>query len=266
MNEKLKEIAKQHSAVFVGPVRNCAPFLKEVLHNIERIGSLFKSYSCVFVESDSTDNSFDLLKEYALSHENVYVMSLGNLEEQVKSRTCRIGIARNQAIKFCEDNKLLDSHDFYIQMCVDDVNAQEIDLDGILSCFKYDMNVWDAMTANQENYYYDIWTIRHPDWVPFDCWHEVNNRPRFMTRDQAVQIFVISRQLKLDKSLGIIEVDAAHGGLSIYKSSIVKGCRYGGIHPNKREEESDIMQFCRDVRAKNGKIFINTEMINMVIQ
>jgi hypothetical protein len=37
MNEKLKEIAKQHSAVFVGPVRNCAPFLKEVLNNIEII-------------------------------------------------------------------------------------------------------------------------------------------------------------------------------------------------------------------------------------
>ena len=53
MNENLKQIAGQYSAVFVGPVRNCAPFLKEVLNNIERIGSLFKSYSCVFVESDS---------------------------------------------------------------------------------------------------------------------------------------------------------------------------------------------------------------------
>ena len=48
----LKEITKQYSAVFVGPVRNCAPFLDDVLNNIERIGSLFKSYTCVFVESE----------------------------------------------------------------------------------------------------------------------------------------------------------------------------------------------------------------------
>lgn len=264
--KNLREIAKQYSVVFVGPVRNCGPFLKDVMSNIEKIGSLFKSYSCVFVESDSTDNSLQLLAEYASERTNVFVASMGKLEPKIPSRTQRIAANRNAAIKYCEDQGLLETHDFYIQMCVDDVNAQPIDLEGILSCFKYDLESWDCMTANQEEYYYDIWTLRCKNWIDFDCWEMVNTRPDFMSREKAVDAYVISRQLKLDSSYGLIEVDAAHGGFSIYKSSIAKGCRYVGVNPNGYMEESDIMSFCRQVKDKGGKIFINTEMINMKVQ
>lgn len=259
----VREIAKQYSVVFAGPVRNCGPFLHDILRNIDRIGSLFKSYSCVFVESDSTDNSLQLLADYGKDKNNINVISLGNIAPQIPSRTQRIAAARNVAIDFCEQNNLLDTHDFYIQMCVDDVNAQEIDLDGILSCFKYDVDKWDCMTANQKSNYYDIWTLRCKNWIDYDCWYEVDyNRPPFMTREQAVNIHVNCRSLYLPKELGLIEVDAAHGGLSIYKSSIAKGCRYEGVHPSRTAEESDIMSFCRGVKEKGGKIFINCEMIN----
>jgi len=167
----LREVAKQYSVVFAGPVRNCGPFLNDVLKNIERIGSLFKSYTCVFVESDSTDNSLELLAEYAKDKDNIFVISLGKIAPQIPSRTQRIAAARNVAIDFCEQNNLLYTHDYYIQMCVDDVNAQEIDLDGILSCFKYDPTEWDCMTANQKSNYYDIWTLRCKNWIDYDCWY-----------------------------------------------------------------------------------------------
>ena len=264
--KNLEEIAKQHSAVFVGPVRNCGPFLDKVLSNVEKIGSLFKSYTCVFVESDSSDNSLQILGEYASERNNVFVASLGKLEQKIPSRTQRIAVNRNAGIRFCEEHGLLDSHDFYIQMCVDDVNCQPIDTKGVLSCFKYDLDSWDCMTANQAQYYYDIWTLRCKNWIDFDCWEMVNTRPNYMSREKAIDAYVISRQLNLDPAYGLIEVDAAHGGLSIYKSSIVKGCRYNGVHPNGYMEESDIMSFCRGVKNNGGKIFINPEMINMVNQ
>lgn len=258
----LREIAKQYSVVFVGPVRNCGPFLDDVLSNIERIGSLFKSYSSVFVESDSTDNSLELLQDYARTHPNAHIITLGSIADKIPSRTCRIAAARNMAIKFCEDNGLMDTTDFYIQMCVDDVNAEEIDLEGILSCFKYDLEEWDVMTANQ-NTYYDLWTLRKEGWLNYDCWYEVQHRPPYMSLEDAKNIFVGSRFIKIPKNYGLIEVDAAHGGLSIYKSKIAKGCRYKGYNEETNFEESDIMEFCRNVKDKGGKIFINSELINV---
>jgi hypothetical protein len=84
-----------------------------------------------------------------------------------------------------------------------------------------------------------------------------------MSLEDAKAIFVGSRFIKIPRDYGLIEVDAAHGGLSIYKSSIAKGCRYKGYNEQNNFEESDIIQFCKDVKAKGGKIFINSEMINI---
>lgn len=261
--KNLREIAKQHSAVFVGPVRNCAPFLDEVFKNIERIGSLFKSYSVVFVESDSEDNSLEILQEYKKDKDNIHVVTLGDIRQEVISRTIRIGVNRNVGLKFCEDNGLLDTHDFYFQLCVDDVFGKEINLDGILSCFKYELDTWDVMTANQ-NTYYDLWTLRCKGWLDYDCWYELDrNRPPYMSRDEAYNILIGSRHIKIPRKYGLIEVDAAHGGLSIYKSSIIKGCRYRGYNESNMFEESDIISVCEQVKEKGGKIFINSEMINI---
>lgn len=261
--KNLKEIAKQYSAVFVGPVRNCSPFINDVIKNIENIGSLFKSYSIVFVESDSDDDSLELLQEYKKDKENVHIITLGDIRDEVKSRTIRIGINRNVGIKFCEDNGLLDSHEFYIPMEIDDVNAKPINLEGVLSCFKYDLDSWDGMTANQTTYY-DLWTLRKEGWLNYDCWYELDrNRPPYMSRDEAYNILIGSRHIKVPKNYGLIEVDSAHGGLSIYKSSISKGCRYRGYNEKNMFEESDMVSFCEQIKEKGGKIFINSEMINI---
>ena len=86
---------------------------------------------------------------------------------------------------------------------------------------------------------------------------------RSMSREEAYNILIGSRHIKLPKNYGLIPVNAAHGGLSIFKSSIVNGCRYRGVNEKTMFEESDIISFCEQVKAKGGKIFINTEMINI---
>lgn len=261
--KNLREITKQYSVVFAGPVRNCGDFLEDVIKNIDSIGSLFKEYHCVFVESDSVDNSFELLSKYANERDNFHLITLGKIEPQIPSRTMRIAAARNVAIEYSENKGLLDNTDFYIQMCVDDVNAQEIDLEGVLSCFKYELESWDGMTANQ-NTYYDLWTLRKEGWLNYDCWYELTrNRPEYISWDEYYQIVIGSRFVKIPKNYGLIEVEAAHGGLSIYKSSMAKGCRYKGFNEENMFEESDIMEFCRGIKRKGGKIFINSELINV---
>lgn len=250
------------TALFVGPVRNCSLFLDGIFKNIENLGRHFKSYSAIFVESDSTDNSLEILKTYAEQNPNIFIISLGNLEPEIKSRTLRIATARNVGIDFAETNGLLDSHDLYIQMCVDDVNSKPMDIDGVLSCFDYDVTNWAGMTANQRTYY-DLWTLRKEGWLNYDCWYELYNRPSYMDYQTAYNILIGSRHIKIPKDFGLIEVDSAHGGFSIYKSEFAKGCRYLGVNRETNFEESDIVEFCRGIRRKGGKIFINSKMINI---
>lgn len=262
MNNHLKNITKQHSVVFVGPTRNCAKFLPQVFANMQKIGNLFKSYACVFVESDSTDNTLEVLQGFSREYDNVFCLSLGKLEDSIMSRTIRIATARNCGIKFCEDRGLFDIHDYFIQIDVDDVCAGDIDEEAILSCFKYDLDSWDGMTANQ-NTYYDLWTLRKEGWLNYDCWYNVARKPDYMSYEDAKNIFVDSRFIKIPKNYGLIEVDSAHGGLSIFKSSMARGCRYKGYDEQNNFEESDLLEFNRNIKAKGGKIFINSEMINI---
>lgn len=257
-----KEIVKNLSVVFVGPVRNGAPYLDKIFENIERIGGLFKNYSCVFVESDSSDNSLQILNKFKYKHDNnIHILSLGNLESHISSRTCRIAAARNAGIVFCEKNNILDTHDYYIHMCMDEVNSDKMLEDDFLSCFLYDINTWAGMTANQLTYY-DLWCLRCKGWLDYDCWFEVSNRPSYMTFEDAHNMHVKSKFIKIPKNYGLIEVDAAHGGFGIFKSSYAKGARYRGHNDNNSFEECDLINFCRHVRAQNGKIFINSQLIN----
>ena len=255
-----REFVKQHNVIFVGPVRNGSPYIEKVFENIKRIGGLFNSYSCVFVESDSTDNSVEILNKIQEENSNVYILSLGQLESQIQSRTCRIALARNTGIEFCEQNGLLDSHEYYIHLCMDDVNTDLMDEEDFLSCFNYDG--WAGMTANQLNYY-DLWCLRCKDWVDYDCWYKVNYRPPYMTYETAYNMYVKCKFIQIPKYYGLIEVEAAHGGFSIFKSEFAKGSRYRGYNDDKTFEECDLVNFCRDVGKKGGKIFINSQLINM---
>ena len=84
-----------------------------------------------------------------------------------------------------------------------------------------------------------------------------------MSLEDAKKIYVDCRFIKIPKNYGLIEVESAHGGFSLYQTKYVVGIRYDGFNIENNFEESDIMSFCRQVRKKGGKIFINSEMINM---
>jgi len=258
----IREKVKELSVVFVGPTRDSSGNLTKIFENIERIGGLFKSFSCVFVESDSSDNTLEILKNYKSGRDNIHILSLGKLEDRINSRTCRIATARNVGIEYCEQNNILDTHDYYIHMCVDDVNSEKIEEEDFLSCFKYDISSWEGMTANQLNYY-DIWCLRAKGWVENDCWYAIHNRPSYMSYDEAFIMYVGSKFIQIPKNYGLIEVDAAHGGFGIYKSSFAKGSRYRGSSEAGNAEECDLVNFCSDVKKKGGRIFINSELMNM---
>ena len=51
-----------------GPVRNCGPYLKKVLYNIEQIGSLFDDYQIIIFYDKSDDDTLNILKEYQIKN------------------------------------------------------------------------------------------------------------------------------------------------------------------------------------------------------
>jgi len=48
--------------IFACAVRNCEQYLDAVCSNIFNLGSLFKEYKIIFVESDSSDRTIEILK------------------------------------------------------------------------------------------------------------------------------------------------------------------------------------------------------------
>ena len=136
-----------------GPVKNCAPYLKKVLENIEKIGSLFNDYTILIYYDKSNDNTLEILKEYQTKNPklDLYV----NSKPISKFRTHNLAIARNLCLNFIRNNK--EKYPFFIMMDFDDVNCKEVNLEIIKKSLKRED--WDGLTFNTSPIYYDIWAL-----------------------------------------------------------------------------------------------------------
>jgi len=73
-----------------------------------------------------------------------------------------------------------DEYRYLLVIDMDDICAHKIKDELILSNFEYDN--WDMITANQSDNYYDMWGLKHDEWMPYDCWKMVEKRPSFCLR------------------------------------------------------------------------------------
>ena len=136
-----------------GPVKNCAPYLKKVLENIEKIGSLFNDYTILIYYDKSNDNTLEILKEYQTKNPklDLYV----NSKPISKFRTHNLAIARNLCLNCIRNNN--EKYHFFIMMDFDDVNCYDVNLEIIKKSLKRED--WDGLTFNTSPIYYDIWAL-----------------------------------------------------------------------------------------------------------
>ena len=233
-------------------VRDCSSYLDEVVSNAESIGSLFKKYTIVFVESDSSDSTLEKIKSY----DKAVVISHGDLIKQYPSRTDRIAYCRNSYLDFAEDMK--DEYDYLLVLDGDSASTEQISKESVLSNFNRDD--WDMVVSNQPEGYYDIWALRHKNLMPFDCWKEFN---KYGTRD-AFEYFITSRFLKIGLEEDWIPVESAFGGAGFIKISSIQGARHIG-HTDDGIPVCEWVPFCESLNLGNGKIFINPKFINSTI-
>lgn len=245
--------------VICGAIRDCEKYLNGLFNNFKIIIDIFSKVDFVFIESDSNDNTLEKLKQLCIENNlNYTIISLGKLEKNIPHRTHRIAIARNTYLDYVEQH--YSSYDYVLVMDMDDVNSNNIiKKDSIISNFSH--TDWDMICSNQPAAYYDLWALRHDEWMPYDCWRMVTiDRPFFMDSETAYKIFISSRFIKIDENQKLIKVKSAFGGMAFIKISSIGDARHTGIEDNY--VICEWVPFCRKLAKGNANIFINPSFVN----
>ncbi|WP_419913391.1 hypothetical protein [Hoeflea sp.] len=250
----------KHKVVFAGLARDCAHALPQIFQSLEDFGQSLDDWGYVFLENNSVDASFDLLERFNRRHNRGVVRSYGDLQSEIKIRTERLAMLRNQCVEEIQASERLCNFDFLVILDLDSVN-ERLDKARILELMELSDPDWTAVFANQSERYYDIWALRHPTWSPDDCWRRVRERPDGMSKEDAVQEFVVKRRERLDPSRGFIEVDSAFGGLGVYRLKALDGCRYVGLAEDG-EEVCEHVAFHECLKARGGHLYIDARLIN----
>lgn len=255
----------EFNVAVISCIRNCSNHLEESFFHIKEFQSLFKSVAFFGAENDSIDNSFEIAKKYSSSL-NGEIFKFKDLSSLYKIRTHRLAFLRNFLL-----NKSR-VYDYVIVIDMDSI-MKNFDINGLKSCFEYDLNSWDGLGANCNNKYYDIWTLRN-DSLNYDCWDRVNHEVQNgRLRQFSIKDHVSKHQIKINPSSELIPVKSCFGGMMIYKTSSLINCNYSGV-PKKCESSKIkwntlcISEICEHVNLnyeaieKNkAKFFINSNLI-----
>ena len=249
----------QSNILIAGPARNISQYIAEEVRVLLAACKNFKNATVLVIESDSNDDTVSTLELLKNTDNRVNYISLGSLAKKMLKRTERLAFVRNYIQDEVINNPQYADIDFIAMADLDGINRQ-ITADKIENCWKV-KDPWDVITANQPNCYYDIWTLRHADWSPVDCLRQRDKLENIIGKQAANYLAVQAKQISLDPSMGMIEVDSAFGGLGIYKKAAFISGRYVGLDL-AGNEVSDHISFHGDLRQAGYRIFINCALVN----
>jgi hypothetical protein len=249
----------QSNILIAGPARNISQYIAEEVRVLLAACKNFKNATVLVIESDSNDDTVSTLELLKNTDNRVNYISLGSLAKKMLKRTERLAFVRNYIQDEVINNPQYADIDFIAMADLDGINRQ-ITADKIENCWKI-KDPWDVITANQPNCYYDIWTLRHADWSPVDCLRQRDKLENIIGKQAANYLAVQAKQISLDPSMGMIEVDSAFGGLGIYKKAAFISGRYVGLDL-AGNEVSDHISFHKDLRQAGYRIFINCSLVN----
>jgi hypothetical protein len=245
----------QTTICIVGACKNAEPFLETVLSNLSTISSWFKECRIVIYENDSTDRTHEMLMEWAsVEGHNIHrhVIKETNLNARFSDRTVRLAYIRNTLICHVPSN-----FDYFMMVDLDDVFSRPVDKKSFDSCFEM-KDKWDVVTANGYGGYYDIWALRVPGVIEFDCWQKYYELMRSGKYTQQQATYEAVDKFK-DYMRDVTEPTYVYGAFNvamISKVSIVKPCcKYSGIYEGKSSVEHFPFQKC--LRSHGARILFN---------
>lgn len=243
----------------VGVTRNGARFLVRELDRMRQAMAAFGRVHVLLVESDSGDATLQVLQDCARRWPALRVISEGALRERMPQRTARIAHCRNVYLDELANNPLYAGVSHVIVADLDRV-CRDLDAASLASCWAVD-EPWSVLTANQGDYYYDIWALRHPVWCPADAWEEQRALLPQLGKRAADEVALFSRMVHIDPRRAPIEVESAFGGLAVYRREALLAGRYVGLDADGREICEHVALHAQ-LRAQGHRIFINPALIN----
>ena len=255
-----RKLMKNFNVIFAGCARNVEKCIKTNLDHINACGAKFKSFQLIIYENDSTDNTRTILNE--AKKDNYHYIFEDNVTEP--ARTMCLAHGRNQLIAKMRELDTYGVYHYLIMMDLDNINSSGSFIDSIETCFDYETDDWDVLTANQTGGYYDLWALRYSEIIDGDFWKDKYYKEEI----EETQRIIIVPQLILPQDT-LIEVDSAFGGIAIYKiSSIPEDAKYVGKYPDDKpyDHVCPMLFLNMQVKMLQSKIFrIITKNANMSI-
>ena len=242
-----------------GLARDCGNHLAREILRIEKHAlKIFSAVDFFIVESDSIDNTEEVLREIKSKKRNFQYLSLGKLANEIPGRINRLRYCRNSYVNFVRQNVAEDKPDFV--MVVDfDIKNRALDLHPLAKLVS--KNDWDGLFVNQRGPYYDIYALRKDGWVEDDCFKRYRELARQMPAKKAKKEAIWSQMQRIPRDKELIEVESAFGGLGVYRRRVFENFDYASLNETSTGESEHISLHKKIVNS-GGKLFIVPAMTN----
>ena len=258
LESRLKE-PDEAKILVTGIARDCGKKIEQDINRIALCLTRFREIHWLVVESDSEDNTVEILQEHERRLKNFRYLSLGRLRDKYPKRTERTSFCRNVYLGEVQKNEIYTDIDFVLVVDLDGINTK-ITEEGILSCWEVDD--WGGCAANQAGPYYDVWALRHEVWCPGDCWHEYYFLREYgLGVARALYASVYSKMITIPSDQPMFEVDSAFGGAAIYKREALMNAKYVGVD-EEGKEVCDHVALSEDMRNDGFKLYLNPKFVN----
>jgi hypothetical protein len=211
------------------------------------------------VESDSRDDTVEVLGALARERPRFRFVALGALAGRFPKRTERIAQCRNRYLAELEAQA---AYSAVTHVLVADLDGTNDLLTSAALHSAFTRTDWDVCAANQRGRYYDIWALRHDLWSPNDCWAQYHFLVRLgLHPEAALRAAVHARMIRIPEHSDWIRVDSAFGGLALYRKEALLEGRYAGTLASG-EEVCEHVALHAALAARGRRIFINPALIN----
>lgn len=253
------DVMKSSNVTFMGVARNAADKLPSILYQLDTLSQHFSSSRAIIAYGDSSDDTAHILNVWAANSPTnrtiLHIQSAaggdkeqsGTFKGALLPREGRIAKARNAILDYLH---LLTPSTYLLTLDLDIVGW---DNSGIVDSFGRDS--WDVMCAHGillHGIYRDTYAFRtegvntNHHWAGKDHLAYNISLPQYSANRKKLKLSQQKAREIMDNtfstSLEPVQVESCFGGLAIYRSSAVGGCRYG-----YRYEEPPYMLDCEHV-------------------
>lgn len=251
----------------VGAVRNGGAALGETIDRIAALSARLDRCSVLIATNDNTDGTDQVLSNYAKRSAGVRILRLDGVVSDISERVARITAARNAILEDVEANG--SDHELTLMLDMDGPNIR-LNPDAVLAAARRSTPHWDAVFANSEPAYYDLYALRCKGWCDADVWQQISDarKPllgRRKWRRNLLKTMVHDRQFHIPKNSPMIPVDSAFAGAGLYKTRALHGLRYSCRDDHGRLVCEHVMLH-QKMRARGARLFIDPAFMTIAPQ